>query len=70
MNGVPINEEHPGFAGIDPYQKNRFKKLKKQKDDSDLSPMQKKELDGLRTDIFPEEFTPAMNGALNNLFKK
>lgn len=28
INGVPIDEDHPGFKGLDPYQKKRFKNLK------------------------------------------
>lgn len=40
VNGVPIDEFHPGFKGLDPYQKKRFKNLKHQNDDLSLSPMQ------------------------------
>ena len=72
MNGDPIDEVHPGFKGLDPQQKKRFKNLKKQEDQdkSSLAPKEKKELDQLKTDIFPEEFTQPMNAGLNNLFKK
>ena len=33
VHGVPIDEDHPGFKGLDPYQKKRFKNLKNLRDD-------------------------------------
>lgn len=33
MTGVPIDEHHPGFKGLDPTQKKRFKSLKKKSDE-------------------------------------
>lgn len=40
VNGIPIDENHPGFKGLDPYQKKRFKNLKEPYDEREMSPMQ------------------------------
>ena len=70
INGVPIDQYHPGFKGLDPYQKKRFKNLKNQRDDQELSPMQQKEFDQLRTAISPSYFSPDLAAALKNLARK
>jgi len=70
LNGVPIDEDHPGFKGLDPYQKKRYKNLKNLFDERQLSPMQKKEFDQLRTQISPSYFSPNLAAALTFLVKK
>ena len=48
-----------------------LKNLKDQEDDDDqLSPMQKKELDQLKTTIFPSFFSPDLAAALKGLQRK
>ena len=40
VNGIPIDEHHPGFKSLDPLEKRQFKKLKALKEDEPLSPNQ------------------------------
>lgn len=70
LNGEPIDQYHRGWKGLDPYQKKRFHNLKEQKDDTALSPNQKKEFDALRTAISPSVFSTDLAAALKNLARK
>ena len=70
LHGNPINEHHPGFKNLNPYQKRRFKKLKGDENDGlNLSPMQRRELDDLKYAIAPHEFDRKLAEALEKLHR-
>ena len=61
VNGIPIDENHPGFVLLDPYEKKRFKNLFDDREEGDLTPEQQKEFDLLRMKIAPSTFTSDMS---------